>query len=217
MVDFKIITKGQTHGKAVLVERNIKLAEITSEEFAEMLYTDLMESEEYYKNMANPVLEAAYIEKVKKNRIKGLENAIYFANKKWKTEKRRNQHIEEYKAKMEKPITIPSWVGSSLRHFDFHNSPWSMGPAACFYLETVTKEEIAEAHARSFWSEWFKNAIGYRLTYEAYLPDGSYTSSGRPSIELIFDEEWTAKWEAGEKGLTDAVSSFYKNTTYFGD
>lgn len=217
MVDFKIIAKGETYGKAVLIERNVEIAKISSEEFAEMLYSDLKEAEEFYQNMNNPVLEANYIKKTKEQRERGLVNAIAYANKKWKTEKRRNQHIEEYKAKMAKPIEIPYWVKDSLKFFDYNISPWAMGAEACFRIDTVTKEEIARAHNRSSWSEWFQNAIGYRLAYDTHLGYDTYTCPSRPQIELIFNEEWTAKWEAGKKGLSEAVSNFYAHTTYFGD
>lgn len=217
MVDFKIITKGETSGKAVLIERNIKIAEISSEEFAETLYNDIMEAEKFYQGMNNPVLEANYIKRTKEKRQRDLEKAIIYANNTWKTEKRRNQYIEEYKAKIDKPIEIPSGVRDSLKYFDYTISPWSMGADACFRIESLTKEEISQVHNKSEWSEWFKNAIGYRLTYDTRIGGDTYTCTTRPQIELIFNEEWTAKWEAGTKGLDTAVTNFYANTTYFGD
>lgn len=217
MIDFKIFAKGETYGKAVLIERNINIAEIGSEEFAEMLYSDIKEAEEFYKNMNNPVLEAEHIEKIKAEREAGLKRAISYANIKWKTEKRRNQHIEEYKARMSRPIEIPYWVRESLRFFDYKIDPWANFVEASFKIDTVTKEEIARVHQRTLDSEWVQNAIGYRLVYDTQLGYSTYTCSSRPQIELIFDEEWTAKWEAGRKGLSEAISNFYANTVYFGD
>ena len=83
MLNYRLIT---------LVSRNINCSNITAEEFISAMFSDFLEAEEKYNDLYIPEWEA-YKLKSFFNRLEWTrKRATTFAEKKWKTEKKRNRN-----------------------------------------------------------------------------------------------------------------------------
>ena len=199
-----------------LTSRNINCSNITAEEFISAMFSDLLEAEEKYNDLYIPEWEA---QKVKdfNNRLTSVRNrAMKIAEKKWKTEKKRNAFIENEVKKFRKEYKISDFY-YSLSFFDFKVNPGEMGisgDCSISYNE-LTPNKLRRCFEAVKDNKYFKKATGWKLTYTA--SDNSYRSSFRPHIELIVDADTAAQMKKDADDLTASVNSFYKNCTYWGD
>jgi hypothetical protein len=199
-----------------LTSRNINCSNITAEEFIQAMFSDFLEAEEKYNDLYIPEWEA---QKVKdfNNRLTSVRNrAMKIAEKKWKTEKKRNAFIENEVKKFRNEYKISDFY-YSLSFFDFKVNPGEMGiSGACsISYNDLTPNNLRRCFEAVKDNKYFKKATGWKLTYTA--SDNSYRSSFRPHIELIVDADTAAQMKKDADDLTASVNSFYKNCTYWGD
>ena len=207
MNDYRTIT---------LTSRNINCSTITAEEFISAMFSDFLEAEEKYNDLYIPEW-VAYKVKDFNDRIGWARNrAMKFAEKKWKTEKKRNAYIENEVNKFRKEYKVNNYY-DSLSFFDFKVNPGEMGISGdcCISYKDLTPNKLRRCFEAVKDNKYFKKAMGWKLTYTA--SDNSYRSSFRPHIELIVDTETAAQMKKDADDLTASVNNFYKNCTYWGD
>ena len=199
-----------------LTSRNINCSNITAEEFISAMFSDLLEAEEKYNDLYIPEWEAQKVKDFNNRLISVRNRAMKIAEKKWKTEKKRNAFIENEVKKFRKEYKISDFY-YSLSFFDFKVNPGEMGisgDCSISYNE-LTPNKLRRCFEAVKDNKYFKKATGWKLTYTA--SDNSYRSSFRPHIELIVDADTAAQMKKDADDLTASVNSFYKNCTYWGD
>ena len=207
MNDYRIIT---------LVSRNIDCSTITAEEFVSAMFSDFLEAEEKYNDLYIPEWE---VSKVKNffDRIKYVRNsATKFAEKKWKTEKKRIAYIESEIKKAKKEYKFDSFY-YNLSFFDFKVNFGEMGLSGdcCISYKELTPSKLYRCYETVKDNKYFKKATGWKFTYEA--SNNSYRTCFRPHIELIVDNDTAAEIKKAEDDLTESVRKFYEGCRYWGD
>lgn len=205
-----------TYRWITLTSRNIDCSKITVDEFISAMFSDFLEAQEKYNELYIPEWEA-YKVKSFNDRMVWVRNwATKIAEKKWKTEKKRNAFIEKEVEKAHKEYKIDSFY-YDLSFFDFKVNPGEMGLSGdcCISYKELTPSKLRRCYEAVKDNKYFKQAHGWKLTYEA--SDNSYKVCFRPHIELIVDADVEAQMKHDEEVLTNAVNEFYKGCKYWGD
>jgi hypothetical protein len=199
-----------------LTSRNIDCSNITPEQFISAMFSDFLEAEEKYNDLYIPEWEAYKVKSFFDRLTYICKWAKGIAEKKWKTEKKRNEFIEKEVEKARKEYTIDSFY-YDLSFFDFDVNPGEMGiSGACsISYKELTPTTLRRCYEAVKDNKYFKQAHGWKLTYEA--SNNSYKVCFRPHIELIVDADVEAQMKHDEEVLTNAVNEFYKGCKYWGD
>ena len=200
----------------VLVSRNINCADITAEEFVSAMFSDFLEAEEKYNDLYIPEWEAAKVRSFFEHMEWARKHATNFAEKKWKTEKKRTAYIESEVAKARKEYKMSDFY-YDLSFFDFDVNPGKMGISGdcCISYKELTPTKLLRCFESVKNNKYFKKATGWEFTYEA--SNGSYRTAFRPHIKLITDAETAAQMKKDAEDLTESVRKFYEGCTYWGD
>ena len=200
----------------ILTSRNINCSTITVDEFIRAMFSDFLEAEEKYNDLYIPEWEAAKVKSFFQNLEWARKRATNFAEKKWKTEKKRTAYIESEVAKARKEYKMSDFY-YNLSFFDFDVNPGEMGISGncCISYKELTPAKLERCFETVKDNKYFKKASGWKLTYEA--SNDSYRTCFRPHIELIVDAETEAKMKKDAEDLTESVRNFYKGCTYWGD
>lgn len=207
MNDYRTIT---------LTSRNINCSNITADEFISAMFSDFLEAEEKYNELYIPEWEASKVKHYFSHINYIRKWATGIAEKKWKTEKRRNLFIESEVEKARKNYKIDDFY-YDLSFFDFNVEPWRNGLSGdcCISYNELTPAKLLRCFEHVKNNKYFKKATGWKLTYEA--SNNSYQVSFRPHIELITDDETAAQMKKDAEALTESVRKFYDGCTYWGD
>ena len=199
-----------------LVSRNINCSTITEEEFVKRMFSDILEAEEKYNDLYIPEWEARKVKNFEDKIAWVKKKSTAFAEKKWKTEKKRITYIESEINKARKEYKFDTFY-HGLSFFDFKVEPGQMGISGnCIIsIKELTFDKLKKCFAEIKDNHYFKKAIGWELTYETL--DNLYQVCFRPQIKLIVDEETATQMKKNEDDLTVSVNQFYKGCTYWGD
>lgn len=191
---------------AVLITReNIKCSELTKEQFITMMMEDLKNSVIKSEEIFRPELEARYYHNQEQRRESVEKQAWKFANKKWKTEKRRLKYVEDELAKLN---SIP-YTYSPVSYFDFKLNPFDNYISDnCILRVNTTKEKLESCFDEIKNNKYFLSAIGWELVEER---------SFRSQIKLIMPDEMNEMYRKEEESLCEAISNFYAGSNYWGD
>ena len=212
---FEITNNNGRYADFVIARRSINCATITREEFIEALIADAEEAIKSYNDNAVPVekefLNKRHAESVKKGRENIISKATAFANAKGKTEKKRNQYIEnaisEFDAKNEKFTPLISNLG----FFDMDgNCGMSMYVNNNCILDESSfnyPERIGRCYDTLLNTNYFKKAIGWQFKYRGTTY--SYTATFRPVIELLFDEETSKEIKKMQDLQGESINKYY--------
>ena len=200
----------------VLVSRNINCANITAEEFVSAMFSDFLEAEEKYNDLYIPEWEAAKVRSFFEHMEWARKRATKFAEKKWKTEKKRIAYVDSEVAKARKEYNMSDFY-YSLSFFDFDVNPGEMGISGdcCISYKELTPTKLLRCFEKVKDNKYFKKASGWKFTYEA--SNNSHRTCFRPHIELIVDTDTAAQMKKDAEDLTESVRKFYKGCTYWGD
>lgn len=199
-----------------LVTRNIDCSTITVEEFVKAMFSDFLEAEEKYNDLYIPEWEAWKVKSFESHMKWARERAIKFAEKKWKTEKRRNLFIESEVKKACESFNLSNYY-DSLSFFDFDVNPGHNGISGncCISYRELTPQALERCFNEVKDNKYFKKAKGWMLTYNTY--EDSYRSNSRPQIKLIVDPKTEAQMKKDAQDLADSIYKFYENCHYWGD
>lgn len=205
-----------TYRWITLTSRHIDCSNITEDEFISSMFSDLLEAQEKYDELYIPEWENNKLKNFY-NQIESVRNyATKIAEKKWKTEKKRNAYIEREVKKARKEYKFDSFY-YNLSYFDFDVNPGDMsisGNCVLSYRD-LTLNKLRRCFEDVKDNKYFKKAKGWTLTYKC--SENSYRTSSRPQIKLIVDPETEAQMKHDEEVLTNAVNEFYEGCQYWGD
>ena len=190
---------------AVLITRTVDCSKLTKEQFVNMMSEDLTNALHEDVRIFKPIAEAQFYHNQEQHLEYVEKRAREFAAKKWKTDKRRDQYVLDVLSKEKRNV----FEFRPVSFFDFDVEPGKNGISGyCVLHPCETKEKLEQCFEYIKDNEYFKAAKGWQLVDKR---------NSRPEIQLILDEEMEAKYHNAEKGLSEAISNFYKNTNYWGD
>lgn len=215
----KILNANSSYPTVVLTSVEINCSSITEDEFIDTIKKCLAEANKEYKELVDP----KYKEFIAKQYINNLEFSIkrakMYAESKWKTEKRRNQYIEEVKANVKKDYDnrLSKLENISIDFFDFDGNCGTINGinSNCIIRNDVTDKQLKACFNTLKMTRYFNKAIGLEFKYDAN--QRTYTYSFRPSIELVLPEEVEKVATKERENLEKCISSFYSSNNYTGD
>lgn len=199
-----------------LVSRNIDCSKISVDEFISSMFSDFLEAEEKYNDLYIPEWEASKIRSFESSLEWTRKWATKIAEKKWKTEKKRNAFIESEVEKKRKEWKADDFY-YDLSFFDFDVNPGEMGISGdcCISYKELTPNKLRRCFEKVKDNKYFKKAFGWKFTYEA--SNNSYRTCFRPHIELIVDADTATQMKKAKEDLTESVRKFYEGCHYWGD
>lgn len=190
----------------ILSTRNVNCSELTASKFASMMIEDMKKAKEVYDSIWYPIDLEYYNKRIESMREANEIRARKFAEKKWKTEKKRNEYIAKEISNF-KPYEFKYWT---ITFFDFDVKPWDNGISNNCIL--TYKDMSEDAMIRCFNeikdNKYWKAAKGWILEDHHHC---------RPQVKLILPENIEVEFKQDEKNLSDAIAEFYKGTNYWGD
>lgn len=199
-----------------LLSRNIDCSTITADEFISAMFSDFLEAEELYNDLYIPEWESYKVRSFFNHMEWARKRATNFAEKKWKTEKKRTAYIESEVTKARKDYKWDDFY-YSLSFFDFNVEPWRnglSGSCSISYKE-LTPKSLESCYNVVKDNKYFKVAKGWSFTYKA--SENSFRTSFRPQIKLIVDSETDAQMKKDADNLAESIRKFYEGCSYWGD
>ena len=195
-----------------LVRReNLDLSLISKEDFIKFILEDYNKAVKEYDNIIKPLND--------KRRKQLIENdvniAIKFAEKKWKTEKKRTEYVENIRKNAE----AKEWYMDKADRIFFDCKP-DKGDMSinqdCIFDKNTNEKQLERAYNILMESKYFKKGTGWAFKYDASSKDHLYYSF-RPYVDILLNESDRAEQKRDEETLNKSVENFYKNTNYWGD
>ncbi len=213
--EFELIkTEYREYGVVTLVRHeNLDLANMSKEEFVKLMGADLKEAVAEYAKIVKPLNN----ERVKDNIEREIRQATKFAEKKWKTEKKRNEYIENARKNAE----AKKWYLETPERifFDLKPDKGQMGINEVCILrgDKTDDKQLEKCYDELQNSKYFKKGTGWAFKYESHSKEKASTYAFRPYVDILLDESDKAEQKRDEDNLTKSVQQFYANTNYWGD
>lgn len=186
----------------------INVPNLKKEEFVQMMKSDLRKAQELYNALMAPEMEEYHQRLIQSH----IEQAVQYANSKWKTQKRRDEYIETERKAAEN-IARPSW--DTEMFWDFKPEVGNIIPGVC--ILTPNEDDVLFERCYEEWikSPWWQHGHGWVLKYDCHTK--SFRSSARPWIELMMDDEATEERKRQQQNIDNDIARFYTNCRYCGD
>ena len=215
----KILNANSSYPTVVLTSVEMNCSSITESEFIDTIKKYLAEANKEYKELVVPKYKEFITEQYINNLEFSIKRAKMYAESKWKTEKRRNQYIEEVKANAKKDYDnrLSKLENVSIDFFDFDGNCGTINGinSNCIIRNDVTDKQLKACFNTLQATRYFNKAIGLEFKYDAN--QRTYTYSFRPSIELVLPEEVEKVATKERENLEKCISSFYSSNNYTGD
>ena len=213
-VEFETIkTEYREYGVVTLVRReNVDCANISKEDFVKFIREDINTAVEEYAKIVKPLND----QKVKDSIEREIKNAISFAEKKWKTQKKRDEYVENAK----KNIENKKWYLEDPKRifFDFKPDTGRMGiPVVCTLSYDSDDKQLERCYEELVNGKYFKRGTGWAFKYESRSKDKINVYSFRPYVDLLLNESDREEQKRDAKNLSDSIERFYSNSNYWGD
>lgn len=189
-----------------LVSRNINCSELTADEFASMMIEDMIKAKDIYDSIWYPIMLERHNERIESHKNIIYEIAKKYAEKHWKTEKKRNEYIEN---ELNKLINSP-FKYNTITYFDFDVNPGSLGISNNCILSynNLSKEAMIRCFNEIKDNKYWKSANGWILEDHHGF---------RPQIKLILNKDNEDNFKHDAKVLLDAMNKFYEGDNWTGD
>lgn len=195
-----------------LVRReNLDLANISKEDFIKFILEDYKEAVSEYDKIIKPLNEKRRKDLIERD----VKSAIKFAEKKWKTDKKRNEYVENIRKNAE----AKEWYMDKADRIFFDCKPdkGEMGiNQVCIFDKETDEKQLEKAYEVLMNSKYFKKGTGWAFKYDASSKEHLYYSF-RPYVDILLNESDKAEQQRDEENLTKAVDDFYKDAKYWGD
>ena len=197
--------------KATFVTREFgkNPANITKEEFIKMAIEDIEKAKSAYKIWSCERAEERYKKdserhaEYREKKIQDITNASY---KKYKREYYRQRWVMQEIAKIPRYIKRGyCHTGKELTIISWNYKPWDMFRAQ-IDVERNTERDLEYIYNELISNKYFLHCTGWSIVEDSLT-----------EIKLHLSEDMMEEWKADEKNLSDAVSSFYEGSNYWGD
>ena len=214
-VEFDIIkTEHSEYGVVTLVRReNVDCANISKEDFVKFIGEDLKNAVDEYAKIVKPINDQHKKDLIERD----VKAAIKFAEKKWKTQKKRDEYIENARKNAE----AKKWYLDDPNRifFDFKPDKGKQGISDVCILrgEGTNDKQLERCYDELQESKYFKRGTGWAFKYESSSKDKISTYSFRPYVDLLLNESDKAEQQRDEENLAASIKAFYANSNYWGD
>ena len=209
---------------ATILETRVNTTNLSRTDFIRIMHENLIRANTEHRTLADP----ESIQRQKNWEQSKIETTIkyatQFAEKKWKTEKKRNEYvdakvkeawdeIDEDRKKFEERLPRTNNL-----FFDFEPKPDQGIPGACVLNYDASDEHIGRCYDELTKYDWWTKAKGWSMKYTCTKT--SVHADFRPWIEYILDDETRAEWKAQQKAIDSAIIAYYaskKSGEYVGD
>ena len=197
--------------KATFVTREFgkNPADITKEEFIKMAIEDIEKAKSAYKIWSCERAEERYKKdcerhaEYREKKIQDITNASY---KNYKREYYRQRWVMQEIAKIPRYIKRGyCHTGKELTIISWNYKPWDM------FRAQIDVERNTERDLEYIYNEFIRNK------YFLHCTGWSIVEDSLTEFKLHLSEDMMEEWKADEKNLSDAVSSFYEGSNYWGD
>lgn len=203
----------------VLTSVELDCSSITESEFIDIIKKYLTKANKEYKDLVIPKYREFITEQYANNLEFSIDKAKTYAENKWKTEKRRNQYIEEVKENIKKDYNnrLAQLENVSIDFFDFDGNCGTVNGinSDCIIEINITDEHLKNCYKALQTTKYFNKAIGLEFKYGAN--PRTYEYLFRPYIDLILPEEVKKVLVKERENLEKYISSFYNSNNYTGD
>lgn len=160
----KILNANSSYPTVVLTSVEMNCSSITESEFIDTINKCLAEANKEYKELVVPKYKKFITEQYINNLEFSLKRAKTYAESKWKTEKRRNQYIEEVKANAKKDYDnrLSKLENVSIDFFDFDGNCGTINGinSNCIIRKDVTDKQLKACFNTLQATRYFNKAIG---------------------------------------------------------
>ena len=197
--------------KATFVTREFgkNPADITKEEFIKMAIEDIEKAKSAYKIWSCERAEERYKKdserhaEYREKKIQDITNASY---KKYKREYYRQRWVMQEIAKIPRYIKRGyCHTGKELTIISWNYKPWDMFRAQ-IDVERNTERDLEYIYNELIRNKYFLHCTGWSIVEDSLT-----------EFKLHLSEDMMEEWKADENNLSDAVSSFYEGSNYWGD
>lgn len=201
-----------TYVTVTLVKReNLDLSTITKKQFVKYMLEDFNKAVAEYDKIITPLNELRRKELIDSE----VKAAISYAEKKWKTEKKRNEYVENIRKNAE----AKEWYMQKADRIFFDCKP-DTGKMSitsdCVFNKNTDEKQLGRAYENLKKSKYFTRGTGWAFKYEAHSKTNLYYSF-RPYVDILLNETDRAEQLRDAEMLRKSVDDFYKNTNYWGD
>ena len=209
---------------ATIMETRVNTSNLSRNEFISLMHENLTRANAEYREIAVPEAIERHKQSNDWNIKWTIKHATEFAERKWKTEKKRTAHVEAEVAKTKAHIEFNDKLfEDQLKRlynlfFDFNPKPDQGIPGVCVLHYDADDDFLGRCYDELTKYDWWGKAKGWVMKYTCTKT--SVHADFRPWIEYIFDDETRAEWEAQQKGIDDAITAYYaskKSGEYVGD
>jgi len=199
--DYKVVVLARREG--------IELSSITEEDFIKFIREDVDKAIKEYSAIISK-FNVKYREWLIKTEV---DAAVKYAEKKWKTDKKRNEYVENIKKNAEEKPRY-TYKAEDI-YFDFKPTPSNSISGSCVISKKSTTRDLKEAYKILMQDKYFLCGKGWALKYET--TDETRPYSFRPWIDVLLDESDREEQNRDEEMLRKSIEAFYSNTNYWGD
>jgi len=202
-------TDGYYRTVTLLRHENIDCANLTEDEFVELMRADLEKVLDEYKG----IIHGEIVQDLKDYVARRTKEAEEFAARKWKTDKRRQEYVKRaiFNAENDRGRLREQGI-----FFDFKPDVRQGIPGVCILSPESSDQQLRSCYKELVDSKWWKKGKGWVFKYEC--GKNSLRHSFRPWIDLIMDESSSAERKREQKALDDAIQDWYDSKgPYTGD
>lgn len=212
--EFELIkTEYREYGVVTLIRReNIDCSTLSKDEFVNLMNEDLHKAIEEYGKVIKPLND----EKLKKFIDVDINKAINFAEKKYKSQKKRDEYIENARKNTESKKYLLEDYKRITFDLRLDKNDISMSEYLILNINT-TKDQLEKCFNEIKDNRYFKKAIGWAFKYESNNKEKIGYYSYRPYIDLLLNETSKEEEQRDTQVLTQSVKDFYTNSKYWGD
>lgn len=212
-VEFEKMADG--YSIVTLVTReNVDCANLSKEDFIKFISEDLHTAIEEYKKICKPLDKEKFDKFIKDEK----EQAIKYAESKWKTDKKRKEYIDNIIKNCEGRIDLFDSKADKI-FFDFKPE---MGATqvindVCILKKKTDERQLAACYDKIHENKYFIKATGWKFKYETNKKDKPGYYSFRPYVDVILDESTKDERTREEEKLNKDIQAFYSHSNYWGD
>ena len=199
--------------KAVFVTREFGKsgAELTKDEFIQMLIEDFSTARVEYRKYSDIKAEETYqkdCEQHKNRREQRIQKIIDDSFKRYKREFYRLRWVESEMKKVPSEVLERhpySHFGHDLDSIKWDMKPWENG-CRIFNVVIDLEERLGNFYEECIKNKYFSNCTGWSIVEDFST-----------EIKFHLSEQMQEEWRADEKRLADDIARFYEGCRYWGD
>ena len=186
-------------------------AEITREEFVQMMITDIAIAKVEYRKYSDEKAEETYqkdCEHHKKCREQKIQEIIDDSFKKYKREYYRRLWVDSEMRKVPSAVLERNrytHFGHDLDSIEWDIRPWENG-CRIFNVVIDLEERLGNLYDEAIQNKYFRNCTGWSIVEDFST-----------RFKLHLSENFQKEWEADKKRLADDIARFYAECRYCGD